>query len=103
MHTTKGFLHEERAYGLLAAAGLRVPRHGFIETGPLPFAPGEPIVLKGIADQLWHKSDKGAVHFGTFDLEALTTEAAAMRRRVPEHPWIGGLVCEKVAFTRQAD
>lgn len=100
MHTDTGFLHEGRAYGLLAAAGLRVPRHGFIESGPLPFAPGEPIVLKGIADQLWHKSDKGAVHFGTFDAEALKAEAEAMRLRVPEHPWIGGLVCEKVAFKK---
>lgn len=100
MHPTAGFLHEGRAYGLLAAAGLRVPRHGFLESGPLPFAPGEPIVLKGIADQLWHKSDKGAVHFGPFDAEALKAEAAAMRQRVPEHPWIGGLVCEKVAFKR---
>ncbi len=97
-----GFLHEERAYGLLAAAGLRVPRHGFLEAGTLPFAPGEPIVLKGIADQLWHKSDKGAVHFGAFDLESLKTAAAAMRQRVPEHPWIGGLVCEQVAFKRLA-
>jgi len=100
-HATE-FLHEGRAYGLLAAAGLRVPRHGFLESGPLPFAPGEPIVLKGIADQLWHKSDKGAVHFGPFDAEALKTEAAAMRGRVAEHPWIGGLVCEKVAFKRLA-
>ncbi|WP_291272628.1 acetate--CoA ligase family protein [Geothrix sp.] len=102
MSDATGFLHEGRAYGLLAAAGLRVPRHGFLETGPLPFAPGEPIVLKGIADQLWHKSDKGAVHFGAFDAEALKAEAAAMRQRVAEHPWIGGLVCEKVAFKRLA-
>jgi len=100
MHTATGFLHEGRAYGLLAAAGLRVPRHGFLETGALPFAPGEPIVLKGIADELWHKSDKGAVHFGVFDMEALKAEAAAMKQRVPEHPWIGGLVCEKVAFKK---
>lgn len=100
-HTT-GFLHEGRAYGLLAAAGLRVPRHGFLEAGPLPFKAGEPIVLKGIADQLWHKSDKGAVHFGPFDAETLKAEAAAMQARVPEHPWIGGLVCEKVAFKRLA-
>ena len=77
MHTATGFLHEGRAYGLLAAAGLRVPRHGFLETGALPFAPGEPIVLKGIADELWHKSDKGAVHFGVFDVEALKTEVSA--------------------------
>ncbi len=102
MNGAPGFLHEGRAYGLLAAAGLRVPRHGFLDSGPLPFAPGEPIVLKGIADQLWHKSDQGAVHFGTFDAEALKAEAAAMRQRVPEHPWIGGLVCEKVAFKRLA-
>jgi acyl-CoA synthetase (NDP forming) len=100
MTTHTGFLHEGRAYGLLAAAGLRVPRHGFLEAGPLPFAPGEPIVLKGIADQLWHKSDRGAVHFGTFDPETLKAEAAAMQGRVSEHPWIGGLVCEKVAFKR---
>ena len=100
MPTTTGFLHEGRAYGLLAAAGLRVPRHGFLESGPLPFTPGEPIVLKGIADQLWHKSDKGAVHFGAFDLATLTAEAAAMRQRVAEHPWVGGLVCERVAFQR---
>jgi acyl-CoA synthetase (NDP forming) len=102
MQTATGFLHEGRAYGLLAAAGLRVPRHGFLETGPLPFAPGEPIVLKGIADQLWHKSDKGAVHFGTFDPQALKVEATAMQQRVAEHPWVGGLVCEKVAFKRLA-
>ncbi len=102
MTSTTGFLHEGRAYGLLAAAGLRVPRHGFLDAGALPFTPGEPIVLKGIADQLWHKSDKGAVHFGPFDLQALQAEAVAMRQRVPEHPWVGGLVCEKVAFKRLA-
>jgi len=101
--TTTGFLHEGRAYALLAAAGLRVPRHGFLEAGPLPFAPGEPVVLKGIADQLWHKSDKGAVHFGPFDASALREETARMRAGVEaEHPWIGGLVCEKVAFKRLA-
>ena len=94
------FLDEARAYALLAAAGLRVPRHGFLETGDLPFAPGEPIVLKGIADQLWHKSDKGAVYFGNYEPETLRTEAAAMRQRVSEHPWIGGLVCEKVPFKK---
>ncbi|HJW73566.1 MAG TPA: acetate--CoA ligase family protein [Geothrix sp.] len=100
MNRTTAFLHEARAYALLEAAGLRVPRHGFVESGVLPFTAGEPIVLKGIADQLWHKSDKGAVHFGTFDPEALKAEAEAMRQRVPEHPWIGGLVCEKVPFKK---
>jgi hypothetical protein len=94
------FLHEGRAYDLLTESGLRVPRHGFLEAGPLPFALGEPIVLKGIAEELWHKSDKGAVHFGTFEPVALKEVAAAMRERVSNHPWIGGLVCERVAFKR---
>ena len=102
MGAAAGFLHEARAYALLAAAGLRVPRHGFLETGSLPFATGEPIVLKGIADGLWHKSDRGAVHFGPFEPEALATKAEAMQARVAELPWIGGLVCEQVAFRRLA-
>jgi len=96
------FLHEGRAYALLAAAGLRVPRHGFLGAGPLPFAPGEPIVLKGIAEGLWHKSDRGAVHFGPFEPAALGALAEAMRQRVAELPWVGGLVCEQVAFRRLA-
>lgn len=95
-----GFLHEGRAYGLLAAAGLRVPRHGFLGTSPLPFAPGEAIVLKGIADGLWHKSDRGAVHFAPFDIDLLKAKAEAMRLRVADLPWIGGLICEQVAFKR---
>ena len=101
MAGTSGFLHEAQAYALLAAAGLRVPRHGFLEAGSsLPFAPGEPIVLKGLADGLWHKSDRGALHFGPFEPAALVAKAEAMRQRVAELPWIGGLVCEQVPFRR---
>ncbi len=100
MSHTKGFVDEARAYDLLAAAGLRVPRHGFLEAGHLPFTPGEPIVLKGLAEHLWHKSDRGAVHFGVFDRAALRAEARAMQLRMPEHRWIGALVCERVAFQR---
>jgi hypothetical protein len=64
MHSTvpEGYDHEAGACHLLATARTRVPRHGFIEAGPLPFAPGQPNVLKGIGDQLWHKSDNGADH-----------------------------------------
>ena len=102
MGAAAGFLHEARAYALLASAGLRVPRHGFLEAGALPFAPGEPIVLKGIADGLWHKSDRGALHFGPFEAETLAATAAQMRERLAELPWIGGLVCEQVPFRRLA-
>ena len=38
------------------------PRHALVG-GPLPFAPGELVVLKGLGENLWHKSELGAVKF----------------------------------------
>lgn len=98
------FLHEIAAYELLARAGLHAPRHGVVG-GFLPFAPGEPIVLKGIAEELWHKSELGCVRFLPFDAERLTHEAGAMMLRVQNEnlAWIDGLVCERVDIQRQRD
>ncbi|MBA3849073.1 MAG: hypothetical protein C0502_03650 [Opitutus sp.] len=95
--TPSAFLHELAAYDLLARAGLHVPRHGVVG-GFLPFAPGEPVVLKGIAEELWHKSELGCVRFLPFDAGRLTHEAGAMLLRVQESglTWIDGLVCERI-------
>ncbi len=92
-----GFLHEGACYGLLTKAGLHPPRHGWLGE-QLPFEPGESVVLKGIADGLWHKSELGAVRFLSFDAEALETAAVEMRARVEAEgfPWIGALVCERI-------
>ena len=98
--TTGTFVHEGEAYRLLAAAGLGTPRHGFLGQGPLPFAPGEAVVLKGLAEDLWHKSDRGALHFGPYDPVALADTAEAMRGRLGDLPWIGALVCARIAFQR---
>lgn len=97
-----GFVAEFEAGGLLTAAGLSPPRQGLIG-GDLPFAPGEPVVLKGLGNELWHKSELDAVHFGTFDLPALTLESRRMRHRIEwsGHAWIGGLVCERIALRGQ--
>ncbi len=98
------FLCESEAYELLARAGIRPPRHGVVD-GFLPFAPEEPIVLKGLGDELWHKSELGCVRFLPFDAARLTQEAAAMRERVEAHghAWIDALVCERVAIQHNRD
>ncbi|MBX3735800.1 MAG: acetate--CoA ligase family protein [Candidatus Didemnitutus sp.] len=98
------FLCEIEAYELLARAGIRAPRHGIVG-GALPFVPAEPIVLKGLGDELWHKSELGCVRFLPFDATRLADEAAAMRRRVEAEglAWIDALVCERIAIQRNRD
>lgn len=98
------FVHEAAAYDLLARAGLKPPRHGVIG-GFLPFTPGEPVVLKGIAEELWHKSELGCVRFLPFEPERLTQEAGAMmlRTQAEGHAWIDGLVCERINIQRSRD
>jgi acyl-CoA synthetase (NDP forming) len=95
------FFGEAEAYRLVARAGIAPPRHGFIGENP-PFRPGERIVLKGLGDGLWHKSELGAVQFAEFAAAALARSAADMRRRVEAagHRWLGGLVCERIAIAR---
>ena len=96
-----GVVGEAEAYGLLARAGLRPPRHARLGA-PQPFAAGEPVVLKGLGEELWHKSERGAVAFLPFDPAALAAAAAAMRQRIEAagHRWLDALVCERVAAAR---
>jgi acyl-CoA synthetase (NDP forming) len=98
------FLAEHAAYALLAQAGLQPPRHGVLGA-QLPFMPGEPIVLKGLGDELWHKSELSCVRMLPFDPERLTREAAGMRERVEAHghAWLAALVCERIDIQRQRD
>ena len=101
--SSRSFVGEAEAYALLARAGLNPPRHALIG-GPLPFQAGEPVVLKGLGEDLWHKSEIGAVEFLPFAATAVLTSAQAMRARVEAagHRWIDGLVCERVAIARAA-
>lgn len=95
------FVGEAEAYALLTRAGLHPPRHAVVG-GPLPFTPGEPVVLKGLGDELWHKSELGAVAFLDFGPTEVITAARAMRTRVEAagHRWLDGLVCERIAIAR---
>ena len=95
------FVSEAEAYGLLARAGWAVPSHGWLNAAP-PFVAAEPVVLKGLGDDLWHKSELGAVSFARFDTATLAREAEGMRVRVEAagHRWLGALVCEHIKIAR---
>ncbi len=95
------FVHEGEAYRLLEDAGLIPPLHGWVGE-VLPFLPGDAVVLKGLGDGLWHKSELGAVRMMDFDLKALDRAARDMRDRVEGegHAWVGALVCERLPISR---
>ena len=101
LEAAANFIGESEAYALLARAGLRPPRHGLLGE-PLDFAIGEPVVLKGLGEELWHKSELGAVEFLRFDPAVARAGAEVMRERVEAagHRWLGGLVCERIAIAR---
>ena len=98
---TGTFIAEHDVYAFLASAGIKTPRHCFVtdedELAEAPFAPGDPVVVKGIARDLWHKSDVGALSFRDFD----AVEIAALHRRMRDdlgrrYDWLGTLVAERI-------
>ena len=96
------FIPEHEVYALLTAAGVRTPRHVFIEEdsqlAELPFEPGEAIVVKGVARDLWHKSDVGALSFLDYHPYELSALHGRMRNELGErYEWLGTLVAERRA------
>ncbi len=105
---TRAFIAEHEVYGFLSAAGIKTPRHYFVnredELADAPFERGEPVVIKGIARDLWHKSDSDALAFCDFDSNAIAVLHGSMRKQVGEHfDWIGMLIAEQVDFRRARD
>lgn len=97
------FINEAVAYQWLEAAGLGRPRQGLVRTeadvAALPFRAGEPVVLKGVAQEVWHKSDLGLVRFAAFDPEQIWAAARELEAIGSAHgAWQGLLVTERVAF-----
>ena len=95
------FIPEHEVYGYLTAVGIGTPRHCFIDSesrlADAPFKIGEPVVVKGIARDLWHKSDSGALAFCDFDREAVAALHASMREDVGgRFEWLGTLIAERV-------
>jgi acyl-CoA synthetase (NDP forming) len=95
------FIPEHEVYGILSAAGIKTPRHFFADHESrivdAPFEIGDPVVIKGIARDLWHKSDNAALAFCDFDNDS----AAAVHRRMHaslghRFDWLGTLIAERV-------
>lgn len=93
------FVGEAEAYAMLARAGLVPPKHALVGDSLAEFCPDEPVVLKGLGEELWHKSELGAVKFMPFRPTDVSVAAEAMRARIEAagHRWLGGLVCERIA------
>jgi acyl-CoA synthetase (NDP forming) len=102
---TSAFIPEHEVYGFLSAVGIRTPRHYLAcdesKIAEAPFAAGEPIVVKGIARDLWHKSEYDALAFCGFDVETVAAMHGSMRGQVgARFDWIGTLLAEQVEFKR---
>ena len=102
---TSAFIPEHEVYGYLADVGIDTPAHFFIDDDSkianAPFEHGAPVVVKGIARELWHKSDNGALTFCDFDADTVQAQYADMRERVSsKFDWLGALVVERIEFRR---
>jgi acyl-CoA synthetase (NDP forming) len=103
---TRSFIHEVKAYQLLKRAGLGELRQGVVRTradlAALPFRPGDRVVVKGVAQDVWHKSDLGLVRFENFDPGRIWALAEDLARVGSVHgEWVGTLVTERVEFRQQ--
>ncbi len=98
---TSAFIPEHEIYELLSRVGIKTPRYCFIDddskVADAPFASGEPVVIKGIAEDLWHKSDNGALAFCDFDVDAVRAMHGRMSVQVGrQFDWLGTLIAERV-------
>ncbi|MDR0499424.1 MAG: acetate--CoA ligase family protein, partial [Holophagales bacterium] len=101
------FIHEIRAYELLREAGLACAEWGVVYEsagiGSLPFALGTPVVIKGTAIDVWHKSDLGLVAFENFDANVIASHHERMKSVASAHgSYVGTLVARRVGFKRLA-
>jgi len=98
---TGTFIPEHEVYELLSRVGIKTPRYCFVDddskVADAPFASGDPVVIKGIARELWHKSDNGALAFCDFDADVVKDMHNSMSVRVGrKFDWLGTLVAERV-------
>ncbi len=106
------FIHESEVYRLLQRFDLKVPLFASItstvnpqeEVSKFPFKAGEPVVIKGIGDDLWHKSDIGVLAFQEYSADSLLNFNSEIQKKLEgKHPWIETLVCQKVPFQTRSN
>ncbi len=103
----KEFICESEVYQLLNQYQIGIPKYFTLQTGECisektnSFKDGEPVVIKGMAKDLWHKSDEGALFFCSYSLNEIEKIHHDMFEKVgSKFDWIGSLICEKVAFSK---
>ncbi|MDP2876939.1 MAG: CoA-binding protein [Holophaga sp.] len=99
------FIHEIRAYELLAKVGLCIDRWGVVrdqgDLARLGFEAGQGIVIKGTAIDVWHKSDLGLVKFDRFSNETVWSHHEVMKAAASPHgEYVGTLVARMVDFKK---
>lgn len=99
------FIHEIRAYELLEQVGLTLKPWGVVreatDIAKLGFAPGQKVVVKGTALDVWHKSDLGMVAFEAFEPEPIAAHHDRMKAIGSAHgAYIGTLVARQVEFKK---
>ncbi len=97
------FIPEHKIYQLLSSVGIKTPKHQFItnpnEAASLNFKSGDAIVIKGMALDLWHKSDQGALKFCEYQTSETQALVEQMAQSVGQsHEWLGALITERVDF-----
>ena len=102
---SSAFVPEHEVYEYLSAVGIATPRHCLVENESeivdAPFEAGDPVVLKGVARDLWHKSENDALAFCDFETDSVASTHASLREKVGQHfDWLGTLVAERVEFQR---
>ncbi len=101
MTTKQNFIHETKVYEIFKKANIAVPKFGVLNkqssASDLNFSDGEDVVVKGIAKDLWHKSDEGALYFVNFSKEKiLETNSLIQENLKSKYEWIETLVCQKI-------
>ncbi len=97
------FICESEVYKILENNGVTVPIYGTIKNDNdidgLPFEDGDEIVLKGIANDLWHKSDEGALHFSKFNKDEVSRINNLIQKNLAgKYQYLETLICRKIPF-----
>jgi len=100
---SNSFIPEFEVYQLLKQADIKIPLYSLIQKesdcSNTSFSNGQAVVLKGMATDLWHKSDNGALAFCNFSVTELEKRHTEMSQAVGrEFNWLGMLVTERVCF-----
>ena len=99
------FINEGQVYDLLRQASIEVPKYFVInsieEILLLSFDDDQEIVIKGMADNLWHKSDVGALEFCKFRPKEIKQCLLKIKANIEsKFQNVKYLVCEKVNYLK---